>query len=281
MGRDDVPIQFHYPSGPLRNFVGMLWLQDGNGSSPIKTRETIVPDGSAELVINLSENAARTFNFDDAAEPRKFSGAIFSGPHSIPFVIPPTANRRFIGAHFLAGGAFPFLRMPLEEMRNEHVELDALFGSGVRELRDELLSVKSVAKQFGILERFLFRQLVRSRPHHSAVVFALRRFRVIGQPPRRIDGLRRDVGLSGRRFGRVFSEQVGLTPKLFARLNRFQRAVRLLSPARDINWGDIVFAAGYYDQAHLIHEFQSVSGVTPIEYVSRQTDRWNHLANRV
>ena len=276
-----MPIQFHRPCGPLRNFVQMLWLQDGNGPVPTKTRETIIPDGSAELVINLSENAARTFDFDDAADPRKFSGAIFSGPHSIPFVIPPTANRCFIGAHFLPGGAFPFLRMPLEELRNEHVELDALFGNAVRELRDGLLAVKSVAGQFAILERFLLRHLMNSRAHHAAVSFALGRFGLIGQPPRRIDELRRDVGLSGRRFGRVFSEQVGLTPKLFARLSRFQRAVRLLSRARDINWGDIIFAAGYYDQAHLIHEFQSVSGATPIEYVSRRTDRWNHLANRV
>jgi AraC-like DNA-binding protein len=276
-----MPMQFHRPSGPLRNFVEMLWLQDGNGLAATKTNETIVPDGSAELVINLSENAARTFSFSDAVEPRKFSGAIFSGPHSIPFVIPPTANRRLIGAHFVPGGAFPFLQMPLEELRNQHIELEALFGTGARELRHRLLSVKSGAEQFAILETFLLRQFVKSRTHHSAVAFALGRFGLIGQPPRRIDKLRRDVGLSGRRFSRVFSEQVGLTPKLFARLNRFQRAVRLLSQTRDINWGEIVFAAGYYDQAHLIHEFQSVSGVTPIGYVSRQTDRWNHLANRV
>jgi AraC-like DNA-binding protein len=276
-----MPIQFHRPSGPLRNFVEMLWLQDGHGLAATNTKETIVPDGSAELVINLSENAARTFNFGAGAESRKFSGAIFSGPHCIPFVIPPTANRCLIGAHFRPGGAFPFLPMPLEELRNQHVELDALFGSGVRELRHRLLSVKSVAEQFAILERFLLRQLVRSRPHHHAVAFALRRFGVTAQPPRRIGELRRDVGLSERRFSRIFSEQVGLTPKLFARLDRFQRAVRLVSQTRDINWGEIVFAAGYYDQAHLIHEFQSVSGGTPIEYVSRQTDRWNHLANRV
>lgn len=276
-----MPIQFHLPAGPLRNFVEMLWLQDGNGLSPTETRETIIPDGSAELVINLSENTARTFNFDDAGEPRKFSGAIFSGPHSIPFVIPPTADRRFIGVHFGPGGAFPFLPMPLEELRNQHVELDALFGNEARELRDLLLSVGSVAGQFAILERFLFRQLVKSRAHHRAVAFALRRFRSIGQPLRRIGELRRDVGLSERHFSRVFSEQVGLTPKLFARLNRFQRAVKLLPQMRDINWSEIVFAAGYYDQAHLIHEFQSVSGVTPIEYVSRQTGRWNHLANGV
>jgi transcriptional regulator GlxA family with amidase domain len=171
--------------------------------------------------------------------------------------------------------------MPLEEVRNEHVELDALFGSAARELRDGLLCVRSVAEQFAILERFLLRQLVMSRAHHRAVAFALRQFGLVSLAPRRIDELRRDVGLSGRRFSRLFSEQVGLTPKLFARLNRFQRAVRLLSQTRDIDWGEIVFAAGYYDQAHLIHEFQSVSGVTPIEYVSRQTDRWNHLANRV
>ncbi|HEX4631188.1 MAG TPA: AraC family transcriptional regulator [Chthoniobacterales bacterium] len=276
-----MPIQFHRPCGPLRNFVAMLWRLEGDERSGANTMETIVPDGSAELVINLWEDSARTFDFDGIAEPRKFGGAIFSGPHSSPFVIPATSNRCLIGAHFVAGGAFPFLAMPLEELRNEHVELEALFGNGAGELRGELLSLETAAQQFAVLESFLLRQLVKSRAHHRAVVFALQRFGSSDQPPHRIEELRKDAGLSGRRFSRVFSEQVGLTPKLFARLNRFQRAVRLLPQAREINWGEIVFAAGYYDQAHLIHEFQSVSGVTPMEYVSRQTDRWNHLANRV
>jgi AraC-like DNA-binding protein len=273
-------MQVYRPAPPLRNFVEMLWLQEVRAKQPTAGRETIVPDGSAELVINLSEDAARTFDFDNFTEARRFSGAIFSGPHSVPFVIPATENRCLIGAHFTPGGAFPFLLMPLEEVCNEQVELDALFGSSVRELRDRLLSAKIAAQRFAILESFLLRHLVKPRLHHRAVIFALRRFSSTDQQPHTIDEMRRAAGLSGRRFSRVFSEQVGLTPKSFARLNRFQRAIRSLPREREINWAEIVFTAGYYDQAHLIHEFHSLSGVTPTEYVARQTERWNHLPHR-
>jgi AraC-like DNA-binding protein len=275
-----MPVQTYRPASPLRNFVEMLWLQEGSTATPANTRETIVPDGSAELVINLSEDAARTFNFGDFAAARRFSGAVFSGPHSVPFVIPATDNRCLIGAHFTPGGAFPFLAMPLEEVRNEQVELDALFGISARELRDRLLSVTSAAQRFAILERFLLRQLVKPRTYHRAVTFALRRFGSADEPPHTIDEVRKDLGLSSRRFSRVFSEQVGLTPKSFARLNRFQRTIRSLPREREIDWGEIVFTAGYYDQAHLIHEFHSLSGLTPTEYVARHTERWNHLPNR-
>lgn len=255
----------------------MLWLHEGRATTPANRRETIVPDGSAELVINLSEDVARIFAFADFNAVRRFSGAVFSGPHSVPFVIPATDDRCLIGAHFTPGGAFPFLAMPLEEVRNEQVELDALFGSSVRELRDQLLSVKIAAQRIAILESFLLRRLVRPRLYHRAVTFALRRFGSAGEPPHTIEEVRRDAGLSSRRFSRIFSEQVGLTPKSFARLNRFQRAIRLLPREREIDWGEIVFAAGYYDQAHLIHEFHSLSGLTPTEYVARHTERWNHL----
>jgi AraC-like DNA-binding protein len=273
-------MQVYRPAAPLGNFVEMLWLQEGRATNPANKRETIVPDGSAELVINLSEDAARVFDFDDYNAARKFSGAVFSGPHSVPFVIPATDDRCLIGAHFTPGGAFPFLAMPLEEVRNEQVELDALFGRSVRELRDRLLSVKIAAQRFAILEDFLLHRLVKPRLYHRAVTFALRRFASNGEPPHTIEEVRKDAGLSSRRFSRIFSEQVGLTPKSFARLNRFQRAVRSLSREHEINWGEVGFAAGYYDQAHLIHEFCSLSGLTPTEYVARHTERWNHLPHR-
>jgi AraC-like DNA-binding protein len=86
-----------------------------------------------------------------------------------------------------------------------------------------------------------------------------------------------EIGLSERRFSRVFSEQVGLTPKLFHRVQRFQRTISSLPAMSDVDWARTAVDAGYYDQAHLIHEFRSFCSITPSVFIERKIDQRNHL----
>jgi AraC-like DNA-binding protein len=74
------------------------------------------------------------------------------------------------------------------------------------------------------------------------------------------------LGLSQRRFIQVFSNQVGVTPKVFGRVQRFQRAVELTRGGSAGDWADIAAECGYFDQSHLIHEFQVLSGLSPTEF---------------
>ena len=67
------------------------------------------------------------------------------------------------------------------------------------------------------------------------------------------------IGISARRFEQLFAEQVGLTPKLFCRIQRFQRVLHLINEQADIDWSDIALSCGYFDQSHFIHDFQSFS----------------------
>jgi len=66
----------------------------------------------------------------------------------------------------------------------------------------------------------------------------------------------RDAGLSRRRFAGLFREQVGLTPKLYCRLRRFRQVVRRSASGAPVNWAQVSLDGGYYDQAHMAHEFR-------------------------
>jgi AraC-like DNA-binding protein len=84
------------------------------------------------------------------------------------------------------------------------------------------------------------------------------------------------VGLSARRFTRLFTLEVGLTPKLYARIERFQRVLREMdAPAGD--WTDIAQRCGYFDQSHLIRECRAMSGFTPGELAQRRVDNSGHV----
>ena len=83
---------------------------------------------------------------------------------------------------------------------------------------------------------------------------------------RRIDAVVGDLNVSARKLERQFLTQVGMTPKLFSRLVRFDRAVRDLASRGATPWSQFALAHGYSDQAHFINEFREFAGVTPAEF---------------
>ena len=85
------------------------------------------------------------------------------------------------------------------------------------------------------------------------------------------------TGWSQRRFIEVFRDEVGLTPKLFCRVVRFQQVVQKIHRQRQVDWAGVAVDCGYYDQAHFIHDFQAFSGFSPTTYLRVRTAHLNHV----
>ena len=75
--------------------------------------------------------------------------------------------------------------------------------------------------------------------------------------------LARDAGLSDRRFIEVFRAEVGLNPKLFNRIARFQGVLEKVDPLPEPAWEQVALEYGYFDQSHLIRDFVEFSGFQP------------------
>ena len=85
------------------------------------------------------------------------------------------------------------------------------------------------------------------------------------------------LGLSPKRFISLFEEAVGLTPKVFCRVLRFQDVLSLIEQGQPIGWADLALDCGYFDQAHFIHDFQAFSGLTPQAYLAQRSLFRNHV----
>jgi AraC-like DNA-binding protein len=85
------------------------------------------------------------------------------------------------------------------------------------------------------------------------------------------------MGISPRRFIQVFTQQVGITPKLFCRIQRFQSALNLIQHRQRHNWTQLALACGYYDQAHFANEFRVFSGLSPTAYFQVRGNHLNHV----
>ncbi len=267
----------HIPRPPLSDFVHLFWSYEGHG--PPHAKERCLPTGTMELVVDLRGDELRVYDGHDHEQFRSFRTALICGAHSVPFVVDTASRASVVGVHFKPGGAFPFLTLPAEELRNVHASLETLWGAKAVELRDRLVEAETPEARFRVLERALLAQSSRSLKHHPAVAFALEEFRDVPHA-RTVSDVSDRTGLSRRRFIRIFSEEVGLTPKRFCRVLRFQEALRLIEREQQADWGEIALGCGYFDQAHFIHDFQAFSGLAPTAYLARRTEHLNHVPLR-
>ena len=264
----------HRPSPPLSDFVALFWLYEGY-DVPHK-RERLLPDGTVELVINLKEDRIRVYDSEDAANFHTIPGCVVSGPRSEFFIIDTESEAMTVGVHFKPGGAFPFFKFPPAELSNQSVGLDCLWGAASAHLREQLLEAPTPEKKFFVLERCLLQELAKPMERHPAVAFALHQFSRRSQAPS-VSEIVKQIGFSQRHFIELFGNEVGLTPKVFCRVDRFQRIIRSAHDCGDIHWAELALDCGYYDQSHFIHDFQSFAGITPSEYLEHRTPHVNHV----
>lgn len=249
----------------MRDIVDYVWsLRDAPGHA----RERIVPSGTVELVINLAEDEFRIYRA--AAPPRRMRGAIVSGCYRSAFDIDTREHASLVGVHFKPGGAGA-LGIHAGEIADTHVSLEELWGTAALELREQMLEA-SADQRCALVERALLAR--RGRHEERSVVAAARTALERGDD---VGVVARMVQLSRRRLIQLFHADVGMTPKRYARVRRFQRALAL---AASRSWSEIAFACDYYDQAHLCREWAELTGLTPsaVAFAKQIRVKENHVA---
>lgn len=244
------------PAPPLSDHIAILWLYEM--PAPEHAQERLLPSGSMELVIDLLNPA--TF---------------VVGAHSQPSFLETRNTVSVAGAHFRPGGAYAFLNLPADELHNGGTTLDEVWTRAeAAELRERLLAAPGPPARMDVFERALIARL--RRPRNVMVAFAVAQFRM-ARPVRAVS---EQIGVSQRTFINTFAREVGLTPKLYSRVRRFQRVLRMVHRQRDIDWVDVALACGYFDQPHLIRDFRAFAGLSPSEYLEARTEHLNHVPVR-
>jgi AraC-like DNA-binding protein len=181
-----------------------------------------------------------------------------------------------VGIIFEAGGFAAFARDAVDLFSNQNVALDDVWGIRARTLRDRLREFPSPSAKLGGLESFLIQDFATRRSRNPIVDFALVRF---GQVPAAysVREVAKSTGWSERHFSQIFREEVGLTPKAWCRIQRFQWAVQCLHDGVEVPWAELALDCGYYDQSHFANEFRAFSGIDATSY-SGLRRRWpNHI----
>jgi AraC-like DNA-binding protein len=262
------------PRPPIDSFVDLIWVYQ-NDPRP-RELERILPTGAAQLIVNLKEDETRLYNPESPHRYVSTSGSVLSGVQS-RFQIIDTSEQEYVaGVAFKPGGTVPFVRVPAYEASDADVPLELLWGRRRTDaLRERLLESASLDAALDALEAAL-QEMWRPPGLHPAVAFALSAF---DRAPltTSIAAVTDAIGLSAKRFIERFKLEVGITPKRYCRIRRFQRALALANSGRDVEWTRVALDCGYFDQAHFIHDFRSFAGLTPAAYQSARTSFQNHV----
>ncbi len=252
------------PGTALAPLVELLWASEGTVTY---SREKILPNGAVELLINLGA-PHRLLDRNDPERGVPFRRAWVAGVQREYVLIEAAAESRMMGVRFRPLGAYAFLGVPMEEISDRVVDLDGILGPGSDRLRERIGEAPDLASRFRLLEAALVAGCRRGPRPDAGVGWALGSLRRSGGTIP-VGRLSRELGISDRSFIGRFRRQVGLTPKLYARILRFSRVVESLQARRAVNWADVAQMTGYYDQAHFNRDFRAFSGGTPGDFLAR------------
>jgi AraC-like DNA-binding protein len=258
---------------PLGDVLERVWLFDGTTTLP---RERIFPDATLEIVLQL--DAAYRPVREREAEP--FPVLSVGGIRTTAMTIEGPGRRvRVLGLRIKPIGAFALLRTSLYPLTNLDFDLHDVIGPAAEELGSRCTESATDTRCVEASVAWARARIARACEPEKLVLQAVAQIETAGGDVA-IARLHALCGTSRRRFAAQFNDYVGVTPKRFARIVRFRRALEFVQ-ASDLPLGTIAAQAGYYDQPHMNAEFRVHAGMTPqaLRYAERYPNS-NHLAEQ-
>ncbi|MFG2004709.1 helix-turn-helix domain-containing protein [Spirillospora sp. NPDC048911] len=261
------------PHPALRPFLAAY---DGYWESvPAPSRMRTLPTRHTVMIINLGP-PLRLHVPDPGAAPAVY-GPFIAGMHDGHGMYEHEGGQRGVQLDLTPLGAYTLLGVPMGELTNRAVDLADVLGPEVPRLVGRLQDAAGWAERFDLLDAFLLGRLEIGPSPDPEVREAWRLLdTTCGRTP--VAALAGEVGWSRKHLTHRFKEQVGLSPKVMARVLRFQHAVELMSAPFDRqgvpSWVDLAVTCGYYDQAHLNREFRALAGCTPTELLAGQAPEY-------
>lgn len=226
---------------------------------------TVVPQGRLKLITPFKGSMISHVNHQSVEHPEACIMVI--GAMEGPVVI-SSGPITSLSVEFRPGMAYRFLGVSMKELLNAMHPLSAVLGCIGEELQRQIEETPLIEDNIRLIQRFLAQRLhtlVNVDPLIDAAVRLIQSAR--GSLP--VKTVCQELGYSKQYLERRFRDRVGLSPKMFSRILRFQSVYDhwMMQPASKISWQE--HAELYYDQAHFVREFKQFTGFAPLEYAQQ------------
>lgn len=259
------------PHPRLASVVQCYWTLRGLG--PAGGVERVVPDGATELVLHLGESFHR---IDGVGRRERQSRALFAGQMTEHVLLEPSTAIDIVAVRFQPCGAGAFVRASMEELADEIQDLAVVGSPGDASLLERIGEFDDTRGRLAALERELLDRIDPAVGVDPVVAYVAAGLTRSGGTCS-LDALAAECGLGARQLQRRFRASVGVGPKRFSRIARFQRAVSMLGAPGSGSLADLAARCGYYDQAHLNRDFRQLAGITPGRFLAESHEMSDHM----
>lgn len=238
---------------------------------PVKSYPACAEEGFSFFLRGLLQTECPELNRSE----KRAKAAIFGLPdYRQNFTVPD--DFMLLHACFQPGALYKFLRIPMPELVHQTIDAELIWGAEIRSLSDELANAATYNELPQILDRFFWRkaQLICMDTRPIDYVG-----RVLLDDPLsfQLEKMAAKACLSNRAFERRFAAQIGVTPKYFARICRFERAFKQKESHPTIDWLSLAIANAYTDYQHMVKDFKQFSGVTPTQLIQQAANNPEQL----
>lgn len=251
------------PSAPLQPYVHHYWVLKCTDTGQ-EMRQRVLPWGCVQLAFHKGR---RLFSQTLGKEqPRHFACGQETGYADLCY----RGEVEMIAVALQPHAARLFFAQPPVLFKDDYIDLEDLEDNGLAELAREIEDTEDTRRCIALIEQFLLHRLCGGDDYNCRRLAAVVR-RIEAQPSLKAAEMADIACLSVRQFLRIFSENVGLTPKDFSRIIKVQRAIYMFQgfpEMKTINFAEAAAACGYSDQSHMIKEFKCLTGYTPKEYLA-------------
>ncbi|NOT48581.1 MAG: AraC family transcriptional regulator [Acidobacteria bacterium] len=248
------------PSPVFSGFIKRFWSLEYDPAGKNAESETVLPDGCPEIVFNLSDRFLKLHRDGNEVQ----AATLFSGQLSRNITIQPTGRVQLFGVRFQPAGFVPF-GVSMGDMTDQIVDLRLVLGQAGGELEEMVNSASGFTDRIRIFENH-FRSRLADQGKEDPLTSAAAEMITQSGGAIPLSALRGRLGVSERRLERHFKGAVGISPKMLARISRFQAVVRTIQRSESVGLLDAALSFGYFDQSHMIREFREFSGETPRGY---------------
>jgi AraC-like DNA-binding protein len=249
----------YHPALALSSFAHRLWIQEK--SAALHNRDCTLPNSYIELVINCG---APLYWLTERGNAIDLPDGYLMGLHRKPLHVKAKGNTFLIGVRLYPWAAGTLLNMHSALSEQPFLALDSAWHPFVKHLKKMVW--RHPKEAIDDLQQFLTNLPLRSHPDMEAIQQGGQQIYAANGDVR-VTSLAEKTYRSVCQFERQFKKYLGLTPKAFARLIRFETARNCLTKATDLQFSGIASQLGYFDQSHFINDFKLFANYTPREFL--------------
>ncbi|AXG75013.1 AraC family transcriptional regulator [Flavobacterium arcticum] len=264
----------YMPCKELAKQVKLYWSLETKDNDASHERERIFPDGCIELIFNYGDRFKKyETNGEFHLQPYNF----IHGQLKTYFELQATGKIGIFSARFHPAGLQPFINFNVDSFTDSTLTVSEVWEQGGEILAIEMLYCATHKERIKTLENFLInkKQILKidNTPVEHCVNSILKTIGAIT-----IESLSVELSISKRQLERRFIAAVGISPKLLARIVRFQHVLQLIESKTFKSFTTVAYEGGFYDQAHFIKDFKDFTGLNPKKYFSENLEMVKHFS---